>query len=111
MTADLFHRRPESPEKLGGCQKRCDLTELLVGRRARCEREMADRERLAVVFRCFDTDSSGGIDLQELKAACNVLGYAAPPSKIEEMFCEADVDGSGEVCAAPPASHRPSRLR
>mmetsp|Transcript_33695 Transcript_33695/g.88593 ORF Transcript_33695/g.88593 Transcript_33695/m.88593 type:complete len:274 (-) Transcript_33695:645-1466(-) len=56
-----------------------------------------DDNALRTVFRCFDLDNSGGIDLGELQSAIHVLGISVSKSKVAEMFFEADADGSGEI--------------
>ena len=84
-----------------------------------------DRAALASCFKCFDSDNSGGIDLevsslhhtprttpaphwsltttpllgttQELTSAFSALGISVPKAMIQQAFAEADTDGSGEV--------------
>jgi len=53
---------------------------------------------LRMVFSIFDVDKSGGISLEELQSAVKVLGIQnCPPSKVAQMFADADDDKSGEI--------------
>lgn len=56
-------------------------------------------ETLASVFRAFDVNKSGGIDLDELLSATSVLGLASKLTKarLTKMFQAVDKDNSGEV--------------
>ena len=57
-----------------------------------------DDDALRTVFRCFDMDHSGGIDLQELHSAIALLGIPhMTKQKVEKMFGDADQDGNGEI--------------
>ena len=57
-----------------------------------------DDEALRTVFRCFDMDHSGGIDLNELHSAISLLGIPhMSKQKVEKMFADADEDGNGEI--------------
>ena len=57
-----------------------------------------DDEALQTVFRCFDMDHSGGIDINELQQAISLLGIPhMTKQKVEKMFADADEDGSGEI--------------
>ena len=56
-----------------------------------------ERETLLGVFRCFDANRSGGIDLEELQSAFSALGISQSKARVAEMFVEADTDGSGEI--------------
>lgn len=55
------------------------------------------KNELMSVFKAFDLDNSGGIDLEELQSAASVLGIPAARDRIKQMFREADADGSGEI--------------
>ena len=44
----------------------------------------------------FDQDGSGSIDAAELKAAFPLMGEKLSEKRMEQLFAEADEDGSGE---------------
>merc|ERR1711997_65648 len=50
------------------------------------------------VFKHFDADGSGNIDLAEFKSVLAKLGHS-DPAKAEAAFKQADADGSGEIDA------------
>ena len=52
---------------------------------------------LRTVFRAFDIDNSGGIDLVELQSAIAVIGVPITRPRVAAMFREADTDNSGQI--------------
>ena len=44
----------------------------------------------------FDADGSGSIDAAELKAAFPLMGEKMSEQRMNQLFAEADADGSGE---------------
>jgi len=59
-----------------------------------------DEEQLSELreaFNLFDTDSSGTIDVKELKAAMRALGFTVKKAEIRKMISEIDKDESGTV--------------
>ena len=54
-------------------------------------------EAMRTVFDCFDLDKSGGIDLQELQSAVQVMGISITAAQVAKVFREADADNSGEI--------------
>jgi len=56
-----------------------------------------DEHAMRSVFRAFDLDHSGGIDLDELQSAVKVLKVFIPPARVAQMFREVDGDRSGEI--------------
>merc|ERR1712097_187905 len=52
-------------------------------------------EEIKEAFDLFDTDQSGEIDLKELKAAMQSLGYESKNDTIFTMLNELDTDGKG----------------
>merc|ERR1712178_460183 len=53
-------------------------------------------EEIKEAFDLFDTDQSGEIDLKELKAAMQSLGYESKNDTIFTMLAELDKDGKDE---------------
>ena len=49
------------------------------------------------MFRKYDVDSSGHIDLQELKAAYSDFGLELSEAELIILFKKIDADGSGEI--------------
>lgn len=54
-------------------------------------------KELQAIFYSFDADSSGEIDLAELEAALDQLGYQLPSERVAALFAECDVDGGGSI--------------
>jgi len=49
------------------------------------------------VFKMFDTDDSGDIDVAELKMAMAMLDPDLKEEEVEELMAELDVDGNGTI--------------
>ena len=49
------------------------------------------------VFRSFDTDSSGDLDVAEVAKALNVLGLKADTKEAAAIFAKYDADKSGKL--------------
>lgn len=56
-----------------------------------------EKERLLEVFKKYDKDKSGSIDLQELTDMCIELGAKVSPEQAKQLMVELDVDGSGTI--------------
>jgi hypothetical protein len=57
--------------------------------------------RVIDLFRDWDDDQSGTIDLKEFKRAVRALGYEAAHDDVAALFDEFDADGSGTIeCAS-----------
>merc|ERR1711918_205040 len=54
-------------------------------------------EEIKTAFDLFDTDQSGEIDLKELKAALQSLGYESKNETIFTMLAELDKDGNASL--------------
>lgn len=54
--------------------------------------------RVIDVFRQFDDDESGLIDLVEFEKACREMGFDGPRSAIEALFHSFDVNGDFTIC-------------
>merc|ERR1712100_945544 len=54
-------------------------------------------EEIKEAFDLFDTDQSGEIDLKELKAAMQSLGYESKNDTIFTMLAELDKDGNASL--------------
>merc|ERR1711862_620359 len=54
-------------------------------------------EEIKEAFDLFDTDQSGEIDLKELKAAMQSLGYESKNDTIFNMLAELDKDGNASL--------------
>merc|ERR1712146_858276 len=54
-------------------------------------------EEIKEAFDLFDTDQSGEIDLKELKAAMQLLGYESKNDTIFTMLNELDKDGNASL--------------
>mmetsp|Transcript_120619 Transcript_120619/g.240178 ORF Transcript_120619/g.240178 Transcript_120619/m.240178 type:complete len:172 (-) Transcript_120619:91-606(-) len=54
-------------------------------------------EEIKEAFDLFDTDQSGAIDLKELKAAMQSLGYESKNDTIFTMLAELDKDGAASL--------------
>merc|ERR1712146_65042 len=54
-------------------------------------------EEIKEAFDLFDTDQSGEIDLKELKAAMQSLGYESKNETIFTMLAELDKDGNASL--------------
>merc|ERR1712217_86502 len=54
-------------------------------------------EEIKEAFDLFDTDQSGEIDLRELKAAMQSLGYESKNDTIFTMLAELDKDGNASL--------------
>jgi len=52
---------------------------------------------LQEIFKMFDKDSSGSIDVHELETMVNSLGINASNDELLEMIAEADIDKSGTI--------------
>eukprot|EP00930_Biecheleria_cincta_P038673 TRINITY_DN26560_c0_g1_i1.p1 TRINITY_DN26560_c0_g1~~TRINITY_DN26560_c0_g1_i1.p1 ORF type:complete len:1192 (-),score=217.37 TRINITY_DN26560_c0_g1_i1:69-3644(-) len=57
----------------------------------------SEYEEFMSLFQRFDRDNSGEIDVKELIAMINWLGYTITPSDLQAIVAEVDVDGSGEI--------------
>lgn len=54
-------------------------------------------EELREAFRVFDRDGNGFISRDELRQVMNSLGMKLTPEEEDEMICEADMNGDGEI--------------
>lgn len=63
-------------------------------RRALTEEQV---EEVREAFNLFDTDGSGEISVDELKAAMKALNVTVSRDELKRMVAEADADGSGEI--------------
>uniref|UniRef100_UPI00358F0224 uncharacterized protein n=1 Tax=Myxine glutinosa TaxID=7769 RepID=UPI00358F0224 len=55
------------------------------------------RQEIKEAFDLFDSDSSGTIDVKELKVAMRALGFEPKKEEIKKMITEFDKDGSGKI--------------
>eukprot|EP00746_Dinoflagellata_sp_MGD_P054469 gnl/MRDRNA2_/MRDRNA2_238572_c0_seq1.p1 gnl/MRDRNA2_/MRDRNA2_238572_c0~~gnl/MRDRNA2_/MRDRNA2_238572_c0_seq1.p1 ORF type:complete len:292 (-),score=62.73 gnl/MRDRNA2_/MRDRNA2_238572_c0_seq1:12-887(-) len=55
------------------------------------------RERLQEVFKTYDKDKSGSIDLTELHDMCNELGAKITKEQAQDLMTELDTDGNGII--------------
>ena len=55
------------------------------------------RQQILRVFKRFDADGSGSIDLKELRAAAGELGVELCEQDIGQIMLELDADGSGQI--------------
>ena len=60
-------------------------------------KESNEEEELKAAFRCFDKDHSGTIEKAELSAIMTTLGQPLTLKEVDEMWAEADRDGSGTI--------------
>mmetsp|Transcript_26340 Transcript_26340/g.78485 ORF Transcript_26340/g.78485 Transcript_26340/m.78485 type:complete len:168 (-) Transcript_26340:16-519(-) len=67
--------------------------------RAKHRTELKDEQKAEIkeAFDLFDTDQSGEIDLKELKAAMQSLGYESKNDTIFTMLAELDKDGNASL--------------
>ena len=49
------------------------------------------------IFKLFDRDGSGTIDIQEMRAVLNELGKKVDNKELERLMNDLDNDGSGEI--------------
>ena len=54
-------------------------------------------EEIKETFDLFDTDSSGSIDPEKVKAAMRALGFEPKKEEIQNMISDVDDDGSGTI--------------
>ena len=54
-------------------------------------------EQLALVFKCFDTDQSGSISLEELREKLTTCGDAMSNEEASELLKNADASGDGVI--------------
>merc|ERR1719163_1932981 len=54
-------------------------------------------EEMREVFKMFDADNSGTLDLGELRDVMKSIGLAPEEWEIRAMIAEVDADGSGEI--------------
>ena len=64
--------------------------------------------RVIDLFRDWDDDESGAVDLKEFRKAINALGFEAPNEEIEGVFKQLDKDGNPRLLLA--SSSPPPRL-
>jgi len=60
-------------------------------------KESNEEEELKAAFRCFDKDHSGTIEQAELRAIMTTLGEKLSNADVDDMWKEADNDGSGSI--------------
>ena len=53
--------------------------------------------RVVDLFREWDEDESGSVDLREFRKAIGALGFDAPREEVEAVFKQLDKDGSGSI--------------
>ena len=58
---------------------------------------VTNQSRISDLFREWDADGNGTVDLQEFTRALTAVGLPADPKAAEALFREFDVDGSGNV--------------
>ena len=58
---------------------------------------VTNQSRISDLFRVWDADGNGTVDLQEFTRALTAVGLPADPKAAEVLFREFDVDGSGNV--------------
>ncbi|KAL5247756.1 hypothetical protein ACHWQZ_G019593 [Mnemiopsis leidyi] len=66
----------------------------LMGEVKLSEAELAE---LKDIFRMFDKDNSGSIDVNELESMVSSLGISATKEDLNDMIAEADIDKSGTI--------------
>merc|ERR1712110_295278 len=54
-------------------------------------------EEIREAFNLFDADSSGAIDIRELKAAMRALGFEVKKEELKKMIADIDNDGNGDI--------------
>ncbi|KAI3424476.1 hypothetical protein D9Q98_010026 [Chlorella vulgaris] len=54
-------------------------------------------KELRAAFNMFDKDSSGSIDVSELKLVLRAMGQFPTPTELAELMQRMDADGNGEV--------------
>ena len=54
-------------------------------------------KEIAIIFRTFDADNSGNIEVAELKNAMKALGMNKSKEELKEIMENADKDGSGDI--------------
>ena len=59
--------------------------------------DVESEEEIREAFRVFDKDGNGFITTAELRQVMNTLGDKLTVAEVEEMICEADIDGDGQV--------------
>lgn len=52
---------------------------------------------ISYIFKLFDRDGSGTIDIQEMRAVLNELGKKVDNKELEKLMSDLDNDGSGEI--------------
>ena len=52
---------------------------------------------IEIIFRTFDKDGSGGIEVGELKDAMKALGLNKSKEEVQKVMDKADKDGSGSI--------------
>lgn len=57
----------------------------------------ADLEVFVGIFREFDADGSGSIDIHELDTAFKAMGHGASAAELQRVIDSVDADGSGEI--------------
>lgn len=72
-------------------------------------KKVLSEERLAQVFKIFDSDNSGSISKQEIKDFFSMQDHSE--GFVKELISEVDVDGDGEVGAAHRRSSSASLKR
>ena len=55
------------------------------------------KAKLRVIFDKFDTDKSGHVSVDELKAMVKMLKLDMSDAAIKKMMADADVDASGQI--------------
>ncbi|TRY93982.1 hypothetical protein DNTS_021133 [Danionella cerebrum] len=55
------------------------------------------KQEIKEAFDLFDTDSSGKIDVKELKVAMRALGFEPKKEEIKKMIADIDKDGLGVI--------------
>lgn len=54
-------------------------------------------EEIKEAFRVFDKDGNGSISREELRQVMTSLGMKLTAEEEDEMICEADMNGDGEI--------------
>ena len=57
----------------------------------------APEDPVTATFRRFDADSSGGIDVLELRSALQELGLGVDTAEAQQVLDKYDADGSGRL--------------